>query len=77
MDAMLADIPQKIVDESAFTTVELLSRCEGVVTMRTMQQKAKQNVASGKWEQVWKRGNNRSLCPAYRIKNAKSSHSDL
>jgi predicted oxidoreductase len=65
MDAMLADIPKKIVDEKAFGVVEL-AKASGKKRW-TMWQFAEQQVEAGKWERVWKMGSIR-LIPAYRIK---------
>ncbi len=62
---MLADVPQKTVDESAFTIVELCKQSGLAETQ--MREQAKRLVTAGKWERVWKQSG-RQLVAAYRKK---------
>jgi len=63
--SLLADLPARVVDPSA-ETVEELAVGYGC-SKPTMALIAKERVASGQWEQVWKMGI-RQLVRAYRRK---------
>ena len=60
---LLADIPKRMVDETAFS-VEEIAKAQNVARY-TASLQAKKMVSDGKWEQVWKMGTLR-LIPAYR-----------
>ena len=61
------DFPQTIIDPKAETMAELIASCPlGEVYARKF---AKEKLASGAWEKVWKEGPNKHLRPAYRRKS--------
>jgi len=64
---LLADIPQKKVDQSAYTIKELLEAQDGRISESTMRKTAKKMVSSNKWESTWKK-TPRGIVPAYRKK---------
>jgi len=61
---LLADIPQKEIDENAFSVDEMAlhQKCSRTTIGRLVSKM----VATGKWQKVWKRGNQGALIPAYR-----------
>lgn len=60
---LLADAPQRIIDENAFTVAQI-AKAQGVSEMTALRT-CKVMIDAGKWERVWKHGATK-LVPAYR-----------
>lgn len=67
---LLADVPRKVIDENAFTVMEIAKALS--VSRDTASKIAKKKVESGEWEQVWK-GHPRPA-PAYRKVSPAKKH---